>query len=214
MTDVLPLDIGVEAFFRSDDEAEDRSDGWEVVREDRASSPSPAEGEEGGVDDGGLLDVVLPKHTKLPATALRSFRCERPDQPGVSIDLFEGDQRRAWDNDFVGRFTFMITRRRPPKVATRPVADGKDEDESSEEAPREVLLRFTMTESSYLTVEMVDDDYKGSGKSDNQDEKSLELLLVFMVLVLAALYLALRMTVRHELDAKYREQESQSSGDL
>ena len=235
MTDLLPLDIGVEAFYENGEEVADSgADDREVETR-----------QESGSEHGGLLDVVLPKHTKLPATQLRAFQCERPDQPGVSIDLFEGDRRWARDNDFVGRFTFMITRRGPQKNTkkkdmTRPIssarkqppasstpgkeaatltadsdrstaATGRDSDIDSDvhadsgEEPRQVLLRFTMTEASYLTVEMVDDDFKSEAHQNvnpaNLDEKALELLLAVMIAVLAALYLGLRMTVRTELDA-------------
>ena len=121
MSDVLPMDIGVECFDSEeagDVDGERREEGGqEKIRsleeatvntkdEVRARTEAEAgratagsttagtttEGE--GSGEGGWLDVVLPRLTKLPAVTTRVFQCADPHQRGITVELFEGGWRR------------------------------------------------------------------------------------------------------------------------
>ena len=210
MTDVLPMDIGVEIFV----DGEAKIDGFHNEIEDDKGSRD---------DSGGYMDVVLPKNTKLPASSLRSFRCESPNQAGVSIDLFEGNEQRARENDYVGRFTFMISRRCCSKEVKDKQLAGQENDmknfdsmiksfEYSEcEHPREVLLRFTMTETRFLSVEIVDDDFDGDFSKKNtgvtSEQKMRETFLLATIIILAILYITLRVTAKSKLESEFAEVE-------
>ena len=210
MTDVLPMDIGVEIFV----DGEAKIDGFHNEIEDDKGSRD---------DSGGYMDVVLPKNTKLPASSLRSFRCESPNQAGVSIDLFEGNEERARENDYVGRFTFMISRRCCSKEVKDKQLAGQENDmknsdsmiksfEYSEcEHPREVLLRFTMTETRFLSVEIVDDDFDGDFSKKNtgvtSEQKMRETFLLATIIILAILYITLRVTAKSKLESEFAEVE-------
>jgi len=112
MSDVLPMDIGVECF---DDEEYgggegDRGGGRELGQgkdenleeeETEKSTDVAQAGVTAGEaqletkasvenEEGGWLDVVLPRLTKLPAVTTRVFRCADPHQRGITVELFEG----------------------------------------------------------------------------------------------------------------------------
>jgi len=242
MTDILPLDIGVECFDDDDDDHDDHELGGGAASAaaadgggggDKRADDDDGEGErEEGEEAGrgrGRIDVVLAKHTRLPATNTRVFRCADPNQGGVTVDVYEGSQHGlARDNDRVASFTFLLPKRRPRQrqqeqerdaqlcgerrgvVEGQEQESGGDGDDGSAEGDdyREILVRFIMTEGGELRVTMLDDDYRpnalttatteegGAQGRVTEEEAQVQRVLTCAVVVLAFLYLLLRLAVR------------------
>ena len=53
---------------------------------------------------GGLMHTLIEKNSTLPATSRKRFHTNRPGQKDVRIKVFQGDERKAVDNDMLGEF--------------------------------------------------------------------------------------------------------------
>ncbi|GBG67564.1 hypothetical protein CBR_g693 [Chara braunii] len=55
---------------------------------------------------GGMMDVVIPRNAPMPAKKELFFSAHIDNQPGMQINVFEGECRRAWDNRLLGSLDF------------------------------------------------------------------------------------------------------------
>lgn len=53
---------------------------------------------------GGVMSVVIPKNTMIPTKKERVFSTSTDDQSSVLIKVYEGEQARTEDNNFLGKF--------------------------------------------------------------------------------------------------------------
>ncbi|GBG67559.1 hypothetical protein CBR_g688 [Chara braunii] len=55
---------------------------------------------------GGMMDVVIPRNSLIPAKKELFFSTHIDNQPGMQINVFEGECRRAWDNRLLRSLDF------------------------------------------------------------------------------------------------------------
>lgn len=54
--------------------------------------------------EGGLMDVLIPRQTKIPHTEKKVYSTAKNNQTGVTIQIFEGERKMTKDNNKLGEF--------------------------------------------------------------------------------------------------------------
>ncbi|ODM87735.1 Heat shock 70 kDa protein 6 [Orchesella cincta] len=71
-------------------------------------------------DQEGQFTVIIPKSSKIPAEAMQEFRTKLDNQSAVEIKIFQGEERMADDNEYLGEF---ILSEIPPAPAGQEVIE-------------------------------------------------------------------------------------------
>jgi molecular chaperone HscA len=68
---------------------------------------------------GGLMDVLLPRNTKIPSAAARQYTTQKDGQSGINISVYQGERDLVKDNRKLGEFVLKNIPNMPagfPKV--------------------------------------------------------------------------------------------------
>ena len=69
----------------------------------------------------GRFQAILPRNTSVPATRTRVFNTAVDNQPGITINVYEGDKEIARENNWMARFDFPIPKSRRGQAGQVPL---------------------------------------------------------------------------------------------
>ncbi|MDD4680153.1 MAG: Hsp70 family protein [Clostridia bacterium] len=58
----------------------------------------------GGIPDNDVFDVIIPRNTTIPVTKEKIYGTVHDNQKAVNIEVFQGENKRASTNNFLGKF--------------------------------------------------------------------------------------------------------------